>query len=85
MYVCISMYVYIDLGKFHHNFTVLPHWNHGLFEGNHSLSWLKFRLVQYVNLPRLMGCFMGNPPLIIGPYGLTWYRYPAPIENKSDD
>ena len=24
-----------NLGKFNHDLTVLPHWNHGLFMGNH--------------------------------------------------
>ena len=42
-----------ELGKFHHDLTVLPHWNHGLDKGKSSpFMALLFRLVKYYNLPR---------------------------------
>ena len=41
----------IYLGKFHHDLTVLPHWNHGLYTGNHPQMAELFRLVKYYNLP----------------------------------
>ena len=36
----------------YNDLTVLPHWNHGLFEGNHPQMAQEFRLVKYDNLPR---------------------------------
>ena len=42
-----------DLGKFHHDLTVLPNpGNHGLYMGNHPQMAELFRLVKYDNLPR---------------------------------
>ena len=43
IYICIPY-----LGKFHHDFTVLPHWNHGLYMGNHPQMAHQFRLVKYL-------------------------------------
>ena len=39
------------MGKFDHDLTVLPHWNHGLDMGNHPQMAELFRLVKYYNLP----------------------------------
>ena len=35
----------------YNDLTVLPHWNHGLFQGNHPHMAARFRLVNYYNLP----------------------------------
>ena len=35
----ILNYGYNYLGKFHHDLTVLLHWNHVFFEGNHPHVW----------------------------------------------
>ena len=49
MVICLAVTIY-NLGKFHHDLTVLPHWNHGLFEGNHPQMAL-IRVSEY-NLHR---------------------------------
>ena len=48
------MFHFIYLGKFHHDLTVLPHYNHS--KGNHPKMAELFRLVKYYNfnLPRYM-------------------------------
>ena len=36
----------------YNDLTVLPHWNHGFYMGNHPQMAQQFRLVNYYNLPR---------------------------------
>jgi hypothetical protein len=43
----------LNLGKFHHDLTVLFTGNHGFLKGNHPQMAARFRLVKYYNLPRL--------------------------------
>ena len=35
----------------YNDLTVLPHWNHGFYMGNHPKMAQHFRLVSYYNLP----------------------------------
>ena len=43
----VDTYVWVN----YNDLTVLPHWNHGLFQGNHAQMAALFRLVKYYNLP----------------------------------
>ena len=44
----IIIYIWVN----YNDLTVLPPWNHGLFQGNHPQMAELFRLVKYYNLPR---------------------------------
>ena len=51
----IYIYIYIDLGKFHHDLIVRPNTiDDGWDSGNHRQLAQQFRSVNYSNLPRLM-------------------------------
>ena len=45
------IYIYIYLGKFHHDLTVLPSPGIMVNRGNHPKMAAIFRLVKYCNLP----------------------------------
>ena len=46
------MFFFCDLGKFHHDLTVLPHNKIIVSKGNHPQMAELFRLVKYYILPR---------------------------------
>ena len=52
MYTRIYIYIWVYMGKFDHDLTVLP--NPGIManKGNHPQMAARFRLVKYYNLPR---------------------------------
>ena len=52
----ITNYIYISLGKFHHDLTVLPNPGIIVSKGNHPQMAELFRLVKYGNFPRYIHC-----------------------------
>ena len=45
------IYIYIYIWVNYNDLTVLPHWNHGFYMGNHSQMAARFRFVNYYSLP----------------------------------
>ena len=45
-------HIYIYIWVNYNDLTVLPHWNHGFYMGNHSQMAARFRFVNYYSLPR---------------------------------
>ena len=57
IHIYIHIYIYIYLVTYN-DLTVTDPWNHGLSIGNHHQMAELFKLVNYYNLPRLMGLTM---------------------------
>jgi hypothetical protein len=52
-------YVCVNLCKFDHDLTGLPHWNHGLYMGNHPQMAARFRfIVKYYFIYPVMLCYV---------------------------
>ena len=75
----VDTYVWVN----YNDLTVLPHWNHGLFQGNHAQMAALFRLVKYYNLPIYIFPFVPqvhiNPDLHIYTHHVAYPAVDVPI------